>query len=318
MYCSVYVDDILYVLHKEKDEISLHNSLKQHVDTKCLEPVTHYLGTDTIRSEDGSFMLRQEEKIKQMLDICGMSECKPVSTPMTVSFQQETNKIPCTNPDLYRHIMGKLQYLVKVTCPDICNAVSFLSRKVETPTEHDWQGVKRVLRYLKGTSKKGLVMSGQGKGGMECYVDADHASELTSRKSTTGIVILLHGSVIDWCSRRQAVVAISSSEAEYVSLSTTCNKLQWFEHLTQELCIEVKKPILVYEDNQTCIRLAMSEANTKRTKHISVRYHHIRECIQQGFITLSYCNTNNMLANVMTKPICEEKYNRMVIKLGMY
>ncbi|XP_061477613.1 uncharacterized protein LOC133381984, partial [Rhineura floridana] len=234
-YCLVYVDDILYFSHGEEDEREFHNSLKQHVVTKSLGPVSHYLGTEVIRGSDGSFVLKQEGKIKQILAECGMSECKAVGTPMTTSFQQETTETACENPARYRHIIGQLQYLVKVTRPDICNAVSILSRKVEQPTETDWQGIKRVLRYLQGTSSKGLVLSSSKHGSMCCYVDADHAGDPSSRKSTTGVVILLYDSVIDWCSKRQTIVATSSSEAEYIALSLVCNELTWFDHLLFEI-----------------------------------------------------------------------------------
>ncbi|XP_061477847.1 ubiquitin-like-conjugating enzyme ATG10 isoform X1 [Rhineura floridana] len=315
--CAVYVDDIMYMYHDQQEEKEFREQLGRQVDTKNLGPVTHYLGTDIVRAEDGSITLSQESKINQIIEECNMTECNVVKTPMVVAFQQNVQETPCTEPEKYRRIIGKLQYLVKVSRPDICNAVSILSRKVEHPSEADWQGIKRIVRYLKGTKTKSLVLTGAKTGGLECFVDADHAGELSSRKSTSGIVMMWHGSCIDWSSKKQTMVATSSAEAEYVALSQACNELQWFTMLMQDLGMEIQLPITVHEDNQTCIKIATSEDHTKITKHISVRYFHVRDCVQQGFVNLTFCDTNNMVADIMTKPLCEEKFGKLVKRLGM-
>ncbi|XP_061485669.1 uncharacterized protein LOC133386061 [Rhineura floridana] len=292
-YCLVYVDDILYMHNNEREEQECASGLKRYMQTKCLGPVQEYLGMHVIHDNNGGFILHQGSKIEQLLADSKMADCNEMKTPMSVSFQNETEGDYFTDPDLYRQIIGKLQYLAKVTRPDIANAVSILCRKVDKPTEKDWRGVKRVVRYLKGTVNYGLALSAVATGNLACYVDADHAGDKNNRKSTAGVLIMFHGYTIDWFSRKQTLVATSSTEAEYISLSMACHKLNWYELLMEEAQIKIQKPIRVYEDNQSCIRLAESEANNRRTKHVSVRFHHVRDCVQSKLIKLIYVNTKD-------------------------
>ncbi|KFD63196.1 hypothetical protein M514_08359 [Trichuris suis] len=152
---------------------------------------------------------------------------------------------------------------------------------------------------------------------LKCYVDADWARDKTDRKSTTGFVFKLGNSVIAWSSRKQSVVALSSAEAEYVAASNACRGLLWLRLLLNDLGILISGPVLVFEDNQACIKMVDSDRLGARTKHIDVCHHHLRYLRAQKIIMLYYCPSSKMLADILTKPLSKDSFLRFTTLLGL-
>ncbi|KFD64371.1 hypothetical protein M514_23395 [Trichuris suis] len=184
------------------------------------------------------------------------------------------------------HQRNKIDKLLE---PDVAVAVGILSRRVENPMEFDWKSVKRIMRYLSTTKDFKLRLSPIGDMELKCYVDADWAGHKTYRRSTTGFVFKLGNSVMAWSSRKQSVVALSSAEAEYVAASNACRGLLWLRLLLNDLGILISGPVLVFEDNQACIKMVDSDRLGARTKHIDVCHHHLRDLRAQNIIMLYYC-----------------------------
>lgn len=152
------------------------------------------------------------------------------------------------------------------TRPDLSTAVNYYSRFQSNATEAQWTGLKRILRYIQGTLKLGLLYRKNVEESLIGFADADWAGD-KDRKSTTGFFFKVFGSVICWSTRKQTTVALSSTEAEYVALASASMKLVWLKNLLADLGIKFSKPIVIYEDNQSVIHL-LDKWEHGRLKHI--------------------------------------------------
>lgn len=217
----------------------------------------------------------------------------------------------------YQEAVGCLLYMANATRPDICYATSDVSRFNNAHSEPHWIAVKRILRYLRGTINFKLQFKkNPNKRLVHAYCDADWGSEIDERKSRSGFVILMAGGAVSWLSKKQSIVALSSTEAEYISLSSTVTELIWIAQLLKEI-IGLKLCASISCDNQSAIDLASSEAYRPRTKHIDIRHHHIRDHIRHGLIELSYVRTENQVADSLTKAVTGEKTATCASGMGL-
>ena len=157
---------------------------------------------------------------------------------------------------------------------------SHLNRFMENPQEEHWVAVKRILRYLQGTKTHGICYKSSSKIDFRGYSDADWAGDLADRKSTSGYTFMLLGAPVSWGSKKQPSVLLSTSEAEYISLSLAIQEGKWIHRLLCEILTvagEEKPTLMIYEDNQSCIKMTKNPVNHGRAKHIDIKYHHIRD-----------------------------------------
>jgi hypothetical protein len=176
---------------------------------------------------------------------------------------------------------------------------------------------KHILRYIASTIHRRLRYQGASSSGMISYDDSDWAANVEDRHSLTGHVILFAEVAIAWATRRQKTVALSSTEAEYMALSDRCRLVAYFCNLFEELGKDMSNPTPICVDNQGAIFLAVNPAHDKRTKHIDIRYHYVREFIEQGHGKIYYIPTNNQVADVMTKPLSFDKHATFSGSLGL-
>ncbi|XP_040289888.1 secreted RxLR effector protein 161-like [Bufo bufo] len=190
------------------------HKLKLNLEIKELGNITLYLGIQIEREEDGSY-LNQSQKMTEILERFHMQDAKEARTPMEPDYPKNNgakNLLP--NNDYYRRAIGKLLYIATVTRPDIAVAVGILCRKVATPCQCDWNAVKRVMQYLKGTNRMKLRLPASSSPKLIGYVDADWAGDTTDCKST----IFQYGQgTISWSSWKQVTVALSSTEVEFIA-----------------------------------------------------------------------------------------------------
>lgn len=183
-----------------------------------------------------------------------------------------------------------------------------------------WQCLKRVLRYLKGTTDLKLTYKRCEYNNILCgYVDSDWGgSDMTDRKSTTGYVFkLFEQCTITWSTKRQMSVAASSTEAEYMALYEAVREALWLKALAASINMNIVDPIIIYEDNNGCISIANNPTNHKRTKHVDIKYHFSREQIEKNVIKLNYIPTDQQLADVLTKPLPAVTFQYMRSKMGL-
>lgn len=218
----------------------------------------------------------------------------------------------------YRQLIGSLQYLVAATRPDIANAVRNLSKFLSCYEDSHWKQAKRVMRYLQGT--KSLFMridtTKMEVFQLLAYCDADFANEKDDRKSISGYAIMFGPCCISYRSRNQSIVTMSTAEAEYIALADCVKEVLWYFEMLEELGFR-QDTIVMHCDNQSAIAIAKSPDQYDRMKHISIKYHFVRDCVEKGWVTLEYCPTKNQVADILTKAIPKEQFKALRSKLGI-
>jgi hypothetical protein len=256
--------------------------------------------------------LSQGAYVDTVLARFGMQNSKPIATPATnwdYDESAQTVEVPM------REFVGSTLYLARVTRPDIAYAVTKCASYVDKPTAEVWMAAKRVLRYLSGTRHYVLKLGGTVLG-LIGFNDADYAGCRRTRRSRTGYLNTLGEFPVSWGSKMQKCVATSTAEAEYMSACENTKEVTWLRGLLRELKIQDEKPTPIKEDNQACIFIAENVGgDTKRSKHIDIRYHYVREKIMDGTIVFDYCPTDEMLADILTKPLPKPKHERIVSKI---
>lgn len=224
----------------------------------------------------------------------------------------------------YQEAIGCIMYAAQISRPDICFAVCALSRFNTDYGEAHWKAVKRVLRYLKGTIDWKLTFHSNPKSEMFGYCDADWAGCPDTRRSTTGYVFEIQGGAISWSSRRQPTVALSSTEAEFMSMTSAMQEALWLKRFEMEIFRTAPKTMTLYCDNQGALHLAKNQNYHARTKHIDVRKYFIQDhMLTDGLqtddakIQLEYKPTNEMIADIMTKPVNGIKLEKFVPEIGL-
>ena len=211
-----------------------------------------------------------------------------------------------------------LTYASLISRPNIAVATGTLAQFMSNPNVQHWSGVKRVLRYLKGTKNFGLCYSKADDNQLVGFSDADWAGDLHTRRSTSGYTFHVGPSLVSWSSRKQVTVARSSTEAEYVALSSATQEAIWLRRLLSDISFQECPTTLINEDNQGAIELSKNAKHHERTKHIDIAYHFIRERVSSQEIVVSYCPTNDMIADVMTKAVPRVKFEKFRSSLGVY
>lgn len=299
---AVYVDDIVLGGRSEAKLSEVKAGLSQRFKMKDLGPLHHFLGV-TVAQDSGKLWIGQPAFTERILQKFGMSDAKPVRTPVNpdIKLTQCENETDVYNQKMYQAAVGSLLYLSTKTRPDIAFAVGTVARFSAKPTRDHWMAVKRILRYLGGTINFGLQYSETSSSECVGYSDADWAGDIGDRKSTSGYMFLLGGAAISWRSNKQSYVALSTAEAEYVSLSAASQEAVWLQQLVSELSNEDVRKTVLYEDNQSAICLSKSQVVHGKTKHIEIKYHYIRELVESGRVEVIYCPSEDMIADMLTK-----------------
>ena len=202
---------------------------------------------------------------------------------------------------------------------DIATAVGMVARHIERPGKTHWNAVKRILRYLKGTVTHGLVYRNNGNDkniALNVFCDADWAGDAEKRKSTSGFVAMIANGAVAWKSVRQECTALSSVEAEYVAAATAAREVVWLRRFLNELGYQ-QAPTIMRIDNEGARELATNAMISARTKHIELRYHYIRECINNNDIELIHCSSRENTADIFTKALPEPRFTQCIGDMGV-
>lgn len=320
-FILLYVDDILLFA----TDLSLINSLKAKLMAgfKMTDAgEAHYcIGLEITRDRAAkTITLSQKKYATSILERFGMNDSRGITTPMEVGFRPQKAQRPNHNPELraqYQEALGSLMYLMTGTRPDLAYSVGVLSKHMSNPTEQHWTAIKRVFRYVQHTTDFGLTFDGKTELRLEGYSDADYGGCIDTSKSTSGYAFTLGSACISWRSKQQSVVAQSTTEAEYIALTECAKEATWLHQVMVSGGIEVALPIQLLGDNQSSIALAKDPKYHGKTKHIRLKYHYIRECIELLFIILSYISTHDMIADIFTKPLSRDKFEKCRTALGL-
>lgn len=315
----VYVDDILYMSNVPQRLVEIKNGLAHYFEVKDLGVARYCLGIE-IRQQDGKISLTQSGYCRDLLEKFKMSESKPMATPADCKAKlpdgiRREKKDQREKP--YRQLIGSLMYLVVGTRPDLAFTVNRLAQYNESYLDAHWSAAKRVLRYIQGTQNYGLVFK-KTSSTISGYCDADYANDNFDRKSYGGYVFKLSGSAISWRSQKQRTVVLSTTEAEYVSLSEASKEAMYLRNLMEEMGLEYLMDVKLGTDNQGAKLLAENSVYHARTKHIATRYHFVRQLVADKLINIYYVPTEVMPADILTKPLPGPAHQRGLRMLGVF
>ena len=266
-----------------------------------------YLGLQ-IDIKPGRVILHQTSYIRKLLKKFGMSTAKSAETPMSLEYSGKTES-PSLSADVpYRQAIGSLLYAAVTTRVDIMNAVSRLSTKLSNPTEADWIGVKRVMRYLVGKEHYGIEYRESEQRCIELFCDADFAGEV-GYASTTGCVALVADGPVHWVSKKQSIITLSSTEAELGAICTATMISAWLSNIAQDLKLTNERSIRILSDNQSAIKLVKNEKAQHRTRHIGVRAAYPRSQIEGGSIQLEFVKGEEQKADILTKALPKKEFS---------
>jgi hypothetical protein len=236
----------------------------------------------------------------------------------------------------YLQIIGVLLWISRVSRPDIAYAVGILSRYSSNPSARHFTAALDVLKYLKGTANMALVyekdissdslttysISSRRKNFLS-YSDSDWAGDCDDRKSTSGFLVFYKNCLVAWSSSKQPIQSLSSTEAEYIGLGYSAKEVSYFQELLETLGMPTSATIrsvfntdaTILGDNQSSLFLAYHPKTSSKTKHISLRFHYIREMTAQKVFELEFCPTAKMLADIMTKALSTSRHSLLTSQI---
>jgi hypothetical protein len=315
---GVYVDDLIITGANARVIEAFKEEMRHTFRMSDLGLLSFYMGIE-VKQGNNSISLCQAAYARKLLEKAGLENCNSCSTPMETRLQLSTKSTSEeVEAKMYRSLVGSLRYLVH-TRPDISFAVGYVSRFMEKPRQEQLAAVKHLLRYIAGTVSHGLVYSKFTKGNNRItgYSDSDFGGDVDERKSTTGVIFFLGQMVISWMSQKQKLIALSTCEAEYIAGAAGACQAVWLNRLLEELTgISPQQPILRM-DNQSAIALSKNPVLHDRSKHIDTKFHFIRQCVEDGRLCLDYVQTQEQLADVLTKSLGRARFCELRDKIGI-
>ncbi|GJR96670.1 retrovirus-related pol polyprotein from transposon TNT 1-94 [Tanacetum coccineum] len=312
---QIYVDDIIFAASTPELCDLFAKIMCSKFKMSMMGKISFFLGLQISQSPRGIF-INQSKYALESLKKYGFESCDPVDTPMVEKSKLDEDKEgKAVDPSHYRGMIGTLLYLT-ASRPDLQFAICMCARYQARPTEKHLNAVKRIFRYLKGTVHRGLWYPKDSSFALTAFADADHAGCQDTRRSTSGSIQLLGDRLVSWSSKRQKSAAISSTEAEYIALSGCCAQVLWMRSQLTDYGFGFNK-IPMYCDNKSAIALCCNNVQHSRSKHIDIRFHFIKEHVENGVIELYFVNTEYQLADIFTKALGRERIEFLINKLGM-
>ncbi|KAJ7559626.1 hypothetical protein O6H91_04G094100 [Diphasiastrum complanatum] len=308
------IENCLMLINDKKSRISASYEITD------LGQATKCLGLQIKRDRTRRLMHpNQSEYAEKVLKQCRMIDCTPMIAGARLSKQdcpstkerQQMEKIP------YQNLISSLMYLTICTRLDLAFFVYSLSQFSSNLGMTHWLMAKRILQYLKGTQNKGLTYKAEKELKLQHYSDASWASCKDDSKSVTSGCSIACGAAINWICKKQTLVAQFSCEVEYVAASKVVNEVIWLQMMLEAIGIRHREPCTMMMDSQRAIYLAQDPVFHSKTKHIPLKYHHIRDLISKGELSVKFIRSNKMIANLLTKPLDKPLFTKHSKSMGI-
>jgi hypothetical protein len=320
---TIYVDDI-NIFGPDKEAIEQFKlDIAKTFKITDEGVVSWYLGMQINITPEGVH-LHQSAYTQQILNRFGLGNVKASHTPLDASTKLTEETHATVDPSFqhnYQSKVGSLNYDQTKTRPDISFAVSLISRYSKNPNQHHMDSVDQVFQYLAGTIDTGLFYRKNGSTELVGWVDSDWGGDNDTGKSTTGWVFKIAGSPVSWSSQRQKTVSSSSTEAEYVAASDASKEAIWLQSFLNEVLAAAVLPtqngVILNIDNASAIKLTKNPEFHGRTKHINIRHHFIRECVEAGQIIPKWVSGQDNIADILTKPLAKPAFSRLIKEIGL-
>ncbi|XP_019054242.1 PREDICTED: uncharacterized protein LOC109115063 [Nelumbo nucifera] len=316
-FVLVYVDDMLIIGSSQSVVTSLIQALNKEFSVKDLGELNYFLGIEMNKLQDGSLHLSQSKYVKDLLQRVHMSQAKGVDTPMPTSLRlSKVEGEPVVDAITYRSVVGALQYAT-VTRPEISYAVNKCCQFMQQPLEPHWKLIKRILRYLAGTVSHGLHLKATQNLCLYAFSDADWASDIDDRRSTTGFCVYLGENLVSWSSKKQHTISRSSTEAEYRGMAHAVAEVAWIQSLLREMNVTLRKVPLLLCDNLNSILLSANSILHSRTKHMELDIHFVREKVIRKELEVEHVTSTEQVADGLTKPVSSLRFELLKNRLGV-
>lgn len=319
VYLALYVDDGLIMCEKMSAIDEVLSVLKGKFKI-TVGSASDFVGLEIVRNRKQRLLtINQAGYVNKLVDKFAMQDAKISSIPADPGsyLRKNPENIHSTKNIPYREAVGSLLFAARVSRPDIEYAVNYASQFLDCYTQEHWQFVKKILRYLKGTVDFGITFGNSGSlDSLQGFTDADYAGCLDTRKSRSGFVFILNGAPVSWSSQRQCIVSLSTAESEYIALAHGVKEAVWLRQFLLDLNVDFKD-VVIFVDNQAAIKLASNSEHHKRSKHIDVRFHFIRDIVNNKQVDLRYIPTTDQLADIFTKPLAKKQFSYLRSQLNI-
>lgn len=314
---GVYVDDCRCLAEgpHAKKHLSVLFELMKTVGPCKIADANNWLGMKIEHDrEKGTLKVSQQKYIEKMLEDFNMQDCKPCRTPAApgTNLMKTTDEItdPVAIEFPYRSAVGALLWPARTARPEILYAVNQCGAHAQRPDTAHVTAVKRILRYLKGTSTLGITLRRNPTGEFRlcAFSDADYAGEPeendSSMRSLSGMIVYLEGiGPIYSKSSLQSTVARSTAESEYKSASVTGQTVAGLRNLIEYIGFPQKAASPIGGDNQATLAQLKSHLAGSKARHVKVDFHYVRELVQLKEVAFYYVPTTEMVADIMTKAL---------------
>ena len=313
----VYVDDCLVCGSRDGVKNCIKD-IKNRFNISEMGAMNEFVGAKYVRNKK-CYLISQSYDFAVLFDIDEGKHSMPAA-PGQVLLKGDADATFLNEHEqsVYRSGVGKLLYLMKLSRPDMSSAIRELASYMDGATKEHWKALHRALAYAYTTRMKVLKLEPKKnfEGEITAYCDANYASNRDTRKSVSGFAIYFMGALVSWKSKTQQCVTMSSTESEYVAMSMCVMEMDFVRQVIESTDFEVKLPMRLYVDNVSAIDLAKNYSTSGRTKHIDVRFHYIREMIEQGMLEIIFVPTYSNIADIFTKNVSLEKF-KMVWEFKM-
>ncbi|KAK2402513.1 putative mitochondrial protein [Trifolium repens] len=312
---QIYVDDIVFGGMSDAMVQHFVQQMQSEFEMSLVGELTYFLGLQ-IKQMDDTIFISQSKYARNIIKKFGMDNATHKRTPAPTHLKlTKDEKGISVDQSLYRSMIGSLLYLT-ASRPDITYAVGVCARYQADPKVSHLTQVKRILKYVNGTSDYGIMYSHCENSTLYGYCDADWAGSADDRKSTSGGCFFLGTNLISWFSKKQNCVALSTAEAEYVAAGSSCSQLVWMKQMLKEYDVE-QDALTLYCDNMSAINISKNPVQHSKTKHIDIRHHYIRDLVENKIVVLEHVGTKEQIADIFTKALDAVQFENLRGKLGI-
>ena len=307
----VYVDDLLLLSATKQDEQLALEDLRSSFPIKDLGEISYYLGCHITRDRKARTVTFDQRRYARTvaerfgIDKTSIIPASPGMAPLSKADEPQTDaEIAEMRSRPYREAVGALMWIATMTRPDLSYAAHNLAKFGDNPGPAHWKAATKALQYLKRTADLGVTYGGiSADMKLSAWVDSDHATCPDTRRSVSGAAVMLGGGAISWFSRAQRVTAAATSESEYVALAEVVNELRFLRQVKAFMMPPLDLNIYIHEDNEGAIKMASNRFSSRRTRHVDIKHHVVRDAVDGGVVRIEYVKSEEQHADALTKAL---------------
>ncbi|XP_047158697.1 uncharacterized mitochondrial protein AtMg00810-like [Vigna umbellata] len=321
MIFCLYVDDLLVTGSSLSKIEEFKQMMEAEFEMTDLGKLSYFLGMEFSQTTAG-LLMHKKMYVKDLLERFKMVQCNDVKNPLEINAKLKLDEDKeSVDGTAYKQLVGSLRFLCN-SKPDLMFGVGLISRFMSNPKISHMAAAKRILRYVKGTADYGILFpygTKEEELKLVGYTDSDFGGDQIERKSTSGNIYFINRAPISWSSKKQTVITLSSCETEYIAGCYAVCLGVWLNEVSKELKVQTDRPVELKMDNTSAISLAKNPVShgRRRSKHIEVKYHFLRDMVNKGRFELTHCRTDLQLANMFTKALKLERFEFLKKEIGV-